>query len=591
MRDFILCYPYVTVQLKEDLQKLIASSLQSLQHQGDLAETGLPEIKIERTRDKAHGDFSSNIAMVLAKPLQTAPRQLAELIVRHLPDSGLIRQTEIAGPGFINFFLQQDAQHAVISEILQQAETFGSSEFGRGSRILIEFVSANPTGPLHVGHGRGAAYGATVANLLENIGYRVDREYYVNDAGRQMDILALSVYLRYLQCCDIEIGLPDACYQGDYIKTIAAELFEQQGKQLVVQLEEPVDAENDDEKLDMLIDQIKAQLADRYPVVHAIGLNTILDEIKSDLDDFGVSFDRWYSERTLHDEDRISAAIEQLENNGHIYEKDGAKWFRSSSLGDEKDRVVVRENGNLTYFAADIAYHVEKFSRGYDRIIDIWGADHHGYIARVRAALQASGLNPDDMDVLLVQFVSLYRGSEKMQMSTRSGQFVTLSALRDEVGRDATRFFYVMRKSEQHLDFDLELATSSSKDNPVYYIQYAHARICRLFDKVKQDDMSCDMETMLSHIQQLDSEKESALIAKLGEYKELVHTAAVQHEPHLLVYYLKDLANQFHTFYDTHRIMDQAESTKLARLALCAAVKIVIANGLQLLGVSAPESM
>lgn len=579
------------VHLKEEIQQLLQSGLGQLLDEGLITEEQIPVPKIERTRDKSHGDFSANTAMVLAKPIGQPPRVIAEKLIAAIPESPIVEKIEIAGPGFINFFLNTTVQHSVIKNIIDQREQFGRSQSGNGTKILIEYVSANPTGPLHVGHGRGAAYGATVANLLESVGYQVDREYYVNDAGRQMDILAASVYLRYLQCCDIEITFPEQCYQGDYILTIAKGLHQQHDENWVISLPSIDFSTNPEQALDELIRIIKQQLADHYDELHAAGLDSILGEIKQDLKEFGVVFDHWYSERSLDDEDKVSVAIDKLKQNQQVYEKDGAQWFRSEALGDEKDRVIVRDNGVMTYFASDIAYHDEKFQRGYDRIIDIWGADHHGYIARVRAALQALNHDPDKLSVLLVQFVSLFRGKEKMQMSTRSGQFVTLRELREEVGCDATRFFYVMRKSEQHLDFDLELATASTKDNPVYYIQYAHARIARLLEKMSETEQSFQIEQSLQYLPELTSEKEDQLISRLSAYADTLNSAAEHYEPHLLAYYLKDLANDFHTFYDTYRIMDQAEPVKYARIALCYAVKQVINNGLSLLGVSAPERM
>ncbi|MDX1518519.1 MAG: arginine--tRNA ligase [Gammaproteobacteria bacterium] len=577
--------------MKDQIAKLIETGLEHLVKEGLFSGDEIPELKIDRTRDEKHGDFSVNVAMVLAKSAGVPPRDLAQKIVDSLPVSPIINKIEIAGPGFINFFLNETAQHSVIGEILEGGDTYGHSQAGKDRRILVEFVSANPTGPLHVGHGRGAAFGATLANLLESRGYQVDREYYVNDAGRQMDILAVSIYIRYLQKCNVSYPLPDQCYQGEYINEIAAGLFNEQGESLVRELAPPV-KENDPElALDLLIEEIRSRLGEHYGQIHIRGMKIILGEIREDLEAFGVEFNNWYSEQSLQEGDRITQVIEHLAENGFIYENGGARWFKSQDLGDEKDRVVVRENGQATYFASDIAYHDEKYRRGYDRIIDIWGADHHGYIARVRAALKALGHDLEKLDILLVQFVSLYRGSEKVQMSTRSGQFVTLRQLREEVGRDATRFFYVMRKCEQPLDFDLELAKSSTRDNPVYYIQYAHARICRLLEKYTADNSSFSAGQTLEFIEELKEAREIQLIGKLSEYNEVLQSAADNFEPHLLVYYLKDLANEFHTYYDTHRVMGQPKPLEQARMGLCLAVKQIIANGLNLLGVSAPEMM
>ncbi len=576
--------------MKQAIANLLTESLKKVEEEQSLTLSIPDHIQVENSRDKQHGDYASNIAMILAKQAKMTPRQLAELILKNTTDSSVIEKIEIAGPGFINFYLKQNAQSSIVEDILKSGNSYGQSNSFAGKKALIEFVSANPTGPLHVGHGRGAAYGAVVANLLQAIGYEVNKEYYVNDAGRQMDILAASVYLRYLEENNHKIRFPDKAYQGDYIYDIARNLKQQHEDSLFHPIELN-DNEDPEKQLDALIDEIKTKLGDDYNTVHQAGLDTILRDIKNDLAEFGVPIDNWFSERSLSEEDQISKTLKQLEGNGHIYAKDGAKWFRSETLGDEKDRVIIRDNGQSTYFASDIAYHDHKFKRGYDKIIDIWGADHHGYIARVRAALEALGHDNDKLDVLLVQFVSLYRGKEKMQMSTRSGQFVTLSELREEVGKDATRFFYVMRKSEQHLDFDLELAKSSKKENPVFYIQYAHARICRLQEKLKQQDPSFDWQKAITNLDQLSVDKEQQLLSKLSAYKETIEKAAIKHEPHLLVYYLKELSTDFHTYYDTHRIMDVADNLKMARICLCLAVKQVICNGLTLLGVSAPESM
>ena len=576
--------------MKDHIVELIIESLKKLQAEQALS-FPIPEvIQVETTRDRKHGDFATNIAMVLSKVVSMQPRKLAELICQFLPDSTHVQKVDIAGPGFINFFLNQTTQYSVIENILDQQQTYGHSDRFSGQSALIEFVSANPTGPLHVGHGRGAAYGAALANLLRAIGYQVDCEYYVNDAGRQMDILAISVYLRYLELNQQSINFPDNAYQGDYIISIADELFKQHGSSLVHEIE--IKTFDDPEKtLDGIIQSCKTQLGDDYQSIHTAGLNAILENIQNDLQEFGVEFERWFSEQSLNANNSIADTLSQLEENQYIYEKNGAKWFRSESLGDEKDRVVVRDNGEGTYFASDIAYHNDKFNRGYDKIIDIWGADHHGYIARVRAALKALKLDDNKLDILLVQFVSLFRGKEKVQMSTRSGQFVTLKELREEVGKDATRFFYVMRKSEQHLDFDLELAKSRNKENPVYYIQYAHARICRLMEKLQQSDIEYQQQAALENLAVLTEDKESELIKTLSSFPEVVSKSAVHYEPHTLVYYLKSLAHEFHTYYDSHRILGMNSEIVQARVTLCLSVKQVIQNGLSLLGVSAPESM
>jgi arginyl-tRNA synthetase len=582
--------------LKQFLHDLLRQSLDRLSETEKLALNDPGGIKIEKTRDEKHGDFATNIAMVLAGRTGTKPRELAEKIISHIPESGLVEKIEIAGPGFINFFLARHAHLQVISEILSAGETYGHGIKGEGKSILIEFVSANPTGPLHIGHGRGAAYGAATANLLEAIGYRVDREYYINDAGRQMDTLAASVYLRYLEKCGIEIRLPEKAYQGDYIKTIAAKMYADQKDALKTDIPGLIAAMNngaDSEKqLDSMIEFIKRSLGDEnYQYVFDAGLNEILADINADLEEFGVVFNNWFSERRLLAGDAVTSCIETLKNNGYLYEADGALWFRSTDFGDEKDRVVIRDNGQLTYFASDIAYHKSKFDRGYDRAIDIWGADHHGYMVRIRAALSALDIDPEKLDILLVQFASLYRGEVKVQMSTRSGQFVTLRELREEVGKDASRFFYVMRKSEQHLDFDLELAKSQSQDNPVYYIQYAHARICSIKRQMREKGHSFTMITNPAELAVLKEPHELALLARLAAYPETVLTAATGYEPHQIGYYLRDLANEFHTYYNACQILVDDEKLRNARVTLVSAVQQVIRNGLELLGVSAPETM
>lgn len=597
--------------LKHELHHLVAQALAGLTGGGALPADCTADFVIERARDKTHGDYACNVAMLLAKPARMAPRAIAELIVKALPASELVEKAEIAGPGFINFFVNSAVGLSVIPKILTTGVTYGQSTLGAGKRVQVEFVSANPTGPLHVGHGRGAAYGATVANLLEAAGFKVHREYYVNDAGRQMDILAASVWLRYLELAgtkDEDGYFPVNGYQGDYVRDIGASLHREHGDSLCHALDEildglPEDAQPGDDKetasakkeahIDALIGRAKSLLGDKkYQIVHAQGLEEILDNIHRDLEEFGVTYDEWYSEHSLVASGAVAKAVERLKASGHAYEQDGAWWFRSTDYGDDKDRVLVRDNGVTTYFASDIAYHMDKLERGYERVIDIWGADHHGYVPRVKAALAAIGDDPARLDVLLVQFAVLYRGGEKVQMSTRSGEFVTLRELRREVGNDAARFFYVMRKSEQHMDFDLDLAKSHSKDNPVYYIQYAHARIHSLFDKLAQKRMQHDPDTGNAHLARLDSTDEQDLLSMLAQYPEIIEQAALKHEPHLVVYYLRDLANHFHTFYDKYPILtDEDADRRNARLNLMLAVRQVIANGLGLLGVSAPEQM
>lgn len=557
----------------------------------------LPSITIDHVKDKQHGDLASNIAMLLAKPAGLAPRKIADGILNFFPATQGLEKTEIAGPGFINFFLSKNAYLQVIPEILAAGDSYGKSTAGKGRKVLLEYVSSNPTGPIHIGHGRGAAYGSVLASLLYAAGFDVTTEYYVNDAGRQMDILAVSVWLRLLQIQHgLEPGFPANAYQGKYVEDIATG-FINTGKALPVPktaalqslLDEQIDA---DKKLDQLIAFAKSFLVKQaYDALFDFTLERILAEIREDLSAFGIRFDSWFSERSLISNGSVAACIAGMRDNGDIYEKDGAVWFCSTRYGDEKDRVVIRENGQMTYFASDIAYHLNKFERGFDEIIDIWGADHHGYIARVKGAISSLGKDPDKLTILLVQFATLYRGTRKLQMSTRSGEFVTLKELRDEVGNDATRFFYVTRKSEQHLDFDLDLAKSQSNDNPVYYIQYAHARICSVFKQMQDRGLKFDRQSAVNNLSELTEQNELELIKTLSRYSELIVTAAFNREPHILAFYLRDLANDFHTYYNSCQFLVDDINIRQARLCLILATKQVISNGLGLLGVSAPEEM
>lgn len=586
--------------MKTDIEDLINQAINRLQQQGMLDAALQPKIQVTRTRDVAHGDFASNVALMLAKTIGWKPRELAQALIDALPDDDHIHKVEIAGPGFINFFVHQQTTLDIIRTILDRGDRYGTSALRHGEKVQIEFVSANPTGPLHVGHGRGAAYGATVASLMRAIGCEVDCEYYVNDAGRQMDILAVSVWFRYLQQFDANIPLPDNGYKGDYVRDIAAELVRQHGGVFVhdpglimedIPPDEPVGGDKEIH-IDALIHRAKQLLgADCYRVIFEAGLDTILADIAEDLEEFGVHYNIWYSEQTLADRNLINQAVQQLQTSGHIYQKNGALWFRSTAFGDEKDRVVIRDNGQATYFASDIAYHMDKFARGFHRVIDIWGADHHGYVPRVKAAINALGEDENKLDILLVQFAILYRGGERVQMSTRSGSFVTLRELRNEVGNDAARFFYVMRKCEQHMDFDLDLAKSQSNDNPVYYIQYAHARVCSVIRQLAEKNLSHDIAAGNDNLELLTESHETDLAVQLAKYPEVVEKAAVNAEPHLLVHYLRELANQFHTYYNAHQFIVDDEAIRNARLNLISAASQVIRNGLELLGVSAPEMM
>jgi len=586
--------------LKDTLISLLKQTVESMQANNTLPADLQPDIQLSSTKDPSHGDFATNLAMMLAKPAGKNPREMATLIIDNIPANDLLDNVDIAGPGFINFFIRSGSTLSIVQNIIDQAEQFGLSEYGKGKKIQVEFVSANPTGPLHVGHGRGAAYGATVADFYQAIGYQVHREYYVNDAGRQMDILATSIWLRYLEKCGIDFDFPVNGYKGDYVYDIATEIEAEYADKFVFSRDElisdiPADEPHGGDKelhIDALITRAKTLLGDEhYRTVFDSGLNTIIGDIRDDLKHFGVEYQDWYSERTLEDRQLVSQAIERLEKAGHIYQKDGALWFRSTDFGDEKDRVVKRDNGQTTYFASDIAYHMEKIERGYDIVIDVWGADHHGYVPRVRAALQALGDDADKLKVLLVQFANLFRGGEKVQMSTRSGSFVTLRELREEVGNDAARFFYVMRKCEQHLDFDLDLAKSQSNDNPVYYIQYAHARVCSVLRQLKEKNLTHDISNGQLNIGLLTEPHESALIKKLNQYADTLETAALKTEPHLMVHYLRELASELHTYYNAHQFIVDDASVRDARLNLIIACRQVIANGLKLLGVSAPEVM
>ena len=583
--------------MKNTIQKLLHDALAQLQQEEILEDIPASDkIEISRTRDSSHGDFSCNLAMKLAKPAGLKPRDLAESLVNKLSSDPSIDKVEIAGPGFINFYLTNLATQSVVTHILQQAEAFGQSEVGKGRSVQVEFVSANPTGPLHVGHGRGAAYGAAVADLLEAIGFNVHREYYVNDAGRQMDILATSVWLRYLELAGEELTFPVNGYKGDYVWDIAATLHREHGDDYrfpthtvfaSIPNDEPTGGDKE-KHIDALIARTRSLLDDnRYRYVFELALNTILDNIRRDLSGFGIDFDDWYSERTLTEKGAVNKTILRLQDAGHVYEKDGALWFRSTNFGDEKDRVIQRENGQTTYFASDIAYHLDKLERGFDRVIDVWGADHHGYVPRVKAALQALDQDASKLDVLLVQFANLYSGGEKMQMSTRSGEFVTLRELREEVGRDAARFFYVMRRHDQHLDFDLDLAKSQSSDNPVYYIQYAHARVASVLRQAEEQKLSLGEP----QLDRLIESHETELISTLAAFPERVEKAALSEEPHQVAHYLRDLANLFHTYYNAHQFLVDDTALRDTRLALCRATQQVIRNGLALLGVSAPEQM
>ncbi len=577
--------------MKKLVEETISHALDALIEQEIIPADAKQRLHVERARDRQHGDFASNIAMVLAKPAKLNPRELAgKLIDLMMPTQGL-DSISVAGPGFINFTLAKDTQSAVIDVIRTAGTAYGRSDLGAKEKVMVEFVSANPTGPLHVGHGRGAAYGDSLKRLLNTCGYDAHAEYYFNDAGRQMQILAASVYLRYLDLSGESVTLPENGYKGDYIWDIARSLRQQHGDQFVrgvgaLFADLPEDPEL---STDMLIERIRSGLGEEaYRAVFSVGLDALVDNIRMDLSEFGVDYDCWFSERDLVDQGMVDQAVEILKANGKLYLKEGAWWFKSTDYGDEKDRVVLRNNGVHTYFAADIAYHLNKRQRGFEKVIYIWGADHHGYISRVKAAFEAMEQDPELLHILLVQFAVLYRGEEKVSMSTRGGDFVTLRQLREEVGKDAARFFYVMRKPEQHMDFDLELAKSQSSDNPVYYVQYAHARVCSVYRQLEEKGLKPGVNADYSL---LDEQHELDLMMELARYPELVEKAAKAYAPHQIAYYLRDLATAFHTYYNAHPFISSEESVRNARLALIDAVRIVIANGLLILGVDAPQKM
>ncbi|MDA0992233.1 MAG: arginine--tRNA ligase [Proteobacteria bacterium] len=578
--------------MKNEIAILLEQAIRSLPEFSDAPEIASVHATVERTRDSRHGDFTTNIAMRLAKSVGRNPREIAQSVIAATPGSELIDKIEIAGPGFINFHVSPAAFNRELAHVLRDGENYGRQATRTTPRILLEFVSANPTGPLHVGHGRHASYGATLGNLLEAAGYVVDREYYVNDAGRQMDILGISVLLRMLEARGDTIQFPEAGYKGEYIREIAAAITEDISKLVASDLFGNLPEGDKEEIISGLIEGAESMLGtDEFGRIRRQSLESILDDIKDDLSGFGVVFDRWFSEQSLTDDNLIDDALAVLKKRNMLYQKDGATWFRAADFGDEKDRVVVRENGKKTYFASDIAYHYGKRERGYDHLIDILGSDHHGYIARVRAGLQSMGYAADCLEVELVQFVTLYRAGEKMQMSTRSGEFVTLRQLREEVGNDAARFFYVMRSNDQHLDFDMELAKSRSNENPVYYIQYAHARVASVFRQLAEKSLEYEQPRGVAAFDKLTETHEKALMSSLTRYPEIIELAANNRAPQHLVHYLRDLANDLHSYYNAHQFIVDDHDLRNARLALIDATRAVIASGLGIIGVSAPDAM
>ncbi len=579
--------------MKNVIKNIVLDAAEAAFKKGLLPNNTTPDMEIEAPRHENHGDFSTNFAMVSASVQKMAPRKIAEIIRSCIEENltkddadqnraKILEKIEIAGPGFINFFLAPSAWYPVISKIHSQGEDFGRSNIGQGKKVQVEFVSANPTGPLHIGHGRGAAVGDSVGNILAFSGFDVQKEYYINDSGRQIRTLGRSVWLRLCQLSGREIDFPEDCYQGDYIRDIAQE----------INTNEPARVDLFSKPEPEAIDMCAKYAADK-----------ILQGIKDDLTDFGVKFDRWFSEQSLYDSGKVQDAIKDFQSRDVIYEKDGALWFKTESFGDEKDRVVVRNNGLTTYFASDIAYHKEKFDRGFDRVIDVWGADHHGYINRINAAIEASGRKREQFDVILVQLVNLLRAGQPVAMSTRSGEFVTLKEIVDEVGKDAARFIFLSRSYDSGLDFDLEVAKQQTAENPVYYVQYVHARITGIIGKAFEqgvisngslllsNDRSESTEVNLSSLELLIEPEEIKLIKILASFPEVVEKSAIALHPHIIFTYLMLLASAFHGYYNRHKVITEDQTLTLSRLYLVSSVKKVIRNGLSLLGVSAPERM
>jgi arginyl-tRNA synthetase len=578
--------------VRAELDRLLRDALREVAAFEGLGELADVDPQIDRTRDARHGDFTSNTAMRIAKDLGRKPRDLAAALVAAMPPSPLVERVEVAGPGFINFTLSDAAYHDELKSILARGDDYGRSDVGAGRRMLVEYVSANPTGPLHVGHGRLAAQGASVANLLRATGHGVDEEYYVNDAGRQMEILAASVWLRYAELDGADIPFPGNAYQGDYVREIAAELKRRYEDRFVRDADLPPPDDGDaEQRMDAVIAAVKSAIGEAdFKLILGAALDSVLSDIKEDLAEFSVTPQRWYSEQSLTETGAVDAALAQLEANGLLYEQEGATWFRTTAFGDDKDRVVVRENGAKTYFASDIAYHMDKCRRGYDLLLNVLGADHHGYVPRIRASLLATGEPSERLEVQIVQFVVLYRGRVKAQMSTRSGEYVTLRELREEVGNDAARFFYVSRSNDQHLEFDLDLAKSRSNENPVYYVQYAHARVASVLRKMEEEGLA-PPDVASTDLGPLSLPEEREMLLALSRYPEIVQTAAEQRAPQHIVHYLRDLAGSFHAYYNAHRVLVDDRALRDARLVLALGLQRVIRNALALLGVGAPQQM
>ena len=580
--------------MKEKIQENLVKILDDL-YGKELIIDGLP-VTLQENSDKKHGDLASNIALILAKPLKTNPQIIANAIKdAFINDEDLIK-VEVAGPGFINFFLSTKTHNEVLKQIFNEKGSYGKSE-PNNQTVLIEYVSSNPTGPLHVGHGRGAVFGSVLAALLREAGFKVDEEYYINDFGRQMNILAASLWLRYAQLFNKEINMIKNGYQGEYLISIADSLKQIQSDKFYSSQEEVSilinpEKEEDEAFTDKIVEAVHSMLGEDFFLLRNFALEEILKIIKKDLLDFGVNHNYWFSESSLYDhvgsaKSKVEKAIEELSSLGFVYEKEDAVWFRSSDFGDDKDRVLKRSNGEHTYFASDVAYHGDKYDRGYDRVINIWGSDHHGYTPRVNAAMEASNRDIKKLEVVYIQFANLIRAGKKVTMSTRSGEFITLKELMDEVTTEAARFFYINRKADQHLDFDLDLAKEQSKDNPLYYIQYAHARICSVLKKSN----TINKNIVESDLSLLDREKEVEIQKTLKQYPSVIERAAKSSEPHLICYYLKDLAGLFHSYYNSEKFIVEDEKLMNSRLFLLNGVKQVLLNGLLVLGINAPEEM
>jgi len=558
----------VNGSIKHRLTALVEAAVKACVAEGLLEPGSSPPVEMEMTKDAAHGDYATNFAMILASSARTNPRKIAGLITSHLLDEGnLLEKSEIAGPGFINFFVREQIWAEELKGIESLGDRYGSSDTGQGKKVQVEFVSANPTGPLHIGHARGAVVGDVIANILAMSGYAIFREYYINDAGNQMNNLGKSVWYRYLELLGKAVDFPGTCYQGDYIRDIAGEILQKEG--------------------DLYLAKDEAETIRSF-TDYAAGI--ILEDIKKDLEDFGIVFDQYFSERLLYVDDGVGRLLAALEEKGFIYRDDETLWFKTTDFGDDKDRVVVRKNGDPTYFAADIAYHKNKYERGFDTVIDIWGADHHGYIPRMHAGIQALGHSRDALRVVLVQLVNLLRDGKPVAMSTRSGEFVTMKEVVEEVGRDAARYNFLMRRSDSHLDFDLELAKKQSNENPVYYVQYAHARICSILRMAQERGIEIPASGEADP-QLLRIPEEIALIKALIRFPEIVEGSVRTLEPHRITFYLNDLAGMFHSYYNKYKVISEDDATTKARLFLMKCIAVVLNNALTLLGVSAPEKM